>query len=80
LFWTLIYRINQTVDFAKVFPARFFNMELRAKPDRLFGRVGCCGKNSFCRTFAFLPRRAFEQIRNSGLPAVNVRLPQLMPD
>jgi len=68
---------TKTVDFAKVFPARFFNMGIAEQ--NLIGfsaGLAAAGKIPFASTFAvFAAGRAFEQIRNSvAYPQLNVKI------
>lgn len=68
---------TKTVDFAKAFPERFFNMGI-AEGDMMATAAGfaTCGKIPFASTFAiFASGRAFEQIRNSiCYPELNVKI------
>ncbi|CDF57703.1 transketolase family protein [Thermobrachium celere] len=68
---------TKTVDFAKVFPERFFNVGI-AEADLVGTAAGLatCGKIPFASTFAmFAAGRAFEQIRNSVCyPKLNVKI------
>jgi transketolase len=68
---------TKTVDFAKAYPERFFNMGI-AEADLVSTAAGLstCGKIPFASTFAmFAAGRAFEQIRNSVCyPELNVKI------
>lgn len=68
---------TKTVDFAKAYPERFFNMGI-AEADLIATSAGLstCGKIPFASTFAmFAAGRAFEQIRNSVCyPRLNVKI------
>lgn len=68
---------TKTVDFAKVYPERFFNMGIAEQ--NLIGfsaGLAAAGKVPFASTFAiFAAGRAFEQIRNSvAYPKLNVKI------
>ncbi len=68
---------TKTVDFAKVYPERFFNMGI-AEANMMGTAAGfaAAGKIPFASTFAiFATGRAFEQVRNSiAYPALNVKI------
>jgi transketolase len=68
---------TKTVDFAKKYPERFFNMGI-AEANLLGTAAGlaAAGKIPFASTFAiFAVGRAFEQIRNSiAYPKLNVKI------
>ncbi|HWQ88723.1 MAG TPA: transketolase family protein [Desulfitobacteriaceae bacterium] len=68
---------TKTVDFAKQYPQRFFNMGVAEQ--NLMGTaagLAAAGKIPFASTFAiFATGRAFEQIRNSiAYPQLNVKI------
>jgi transketolase len=68
---------TKTVDFAKKYPQRFFNMGVAEQ--NLMGTaagLAAAGKIPFASTFAiFATGRAFEQIRNSiAYPQLNVKI------
>jgi transketolase len=68
---------TKTVDFAKKYPERFFNMGVAEQ--NLIGTaagLAAAGKIPFASTFAiFATGRAFEQIRNSiAYPGLNVKI------
>lgn len=68
---------TKTVDFAKKFPERFFNMGI-AEANMMGTAAGmaAAGKIPFASTFAiFATGRAFEQVRNSiAYPKLNVKI------
>ena len=68
---------TKTVDFAKKFPERFFNMGI-AEANLMGNAAGMAavGKIPFASTFAiFATGRAFEQVRNSiAYPKLNVKI------
>ncbi len=68
---------TKTVDFAKAFPERFFNMGI-AEANMMGTAAGlaAAGKIPFASTFAiFATGRAFEQVRNSiAYPSLNVKI------
>ncbi|MCW2279224.1 transketolase family protein [Heliophilum fasciatum] len=68
---------TKTIDFAKVFPERFFDMGIAEQ--NLMGTaagLAAVGKIPFASTFAmFAVGRAFEQVRNSiAYPKLNVKI------
>ncbi|MBC9784443.1 transketolase family protein [Heliobacterium chlorum] len=68
---------TKTIDFAKVYPERFFDMGIAEQ--NLIGvsaGLAAAGKIPFASTFAmFATGRAFEQIRNSvAYPKLNVKI------
>ncbi|MZP42986.1 transketolase family protein [Heliobacterium gestii] len=68
---------TKTIDFAKVYPERFFDMGIAEQ--NLMGTaagLAAIGKIPFASTFAmFATGRAFEQIRNSiAYPKLNVKI------
>ncbi|ABZ83308.1 transketolase, c-terminal subunit [Heliomicrobium modesticaldum Ice1] len=68
---------TKTIDFAKVYPERFFDMGIAEQ--NLMGTaagLAAVGKIPFASTFAmFATGRAFEQIRNSiAYPKLNVKI------
>lgn len=68
---------TKTIDFAKVFPERFFDMGVAEQ--NLVGTaagLAAAGKIPFCSSFAiFATGRAFEQVRNSvAYSALNVKI------
>ena len=68
---------TKTIDFAKKFPSRFFDMGV-AEANMLGTAAGLAasGKIAFCSTFAvFAIGRAFDQLRNSVCyPKLNVKI------